>query len=799
MPGKRPKRDSAAIVPELKSLEPRRDTRSLETSTMRCSRSSRVGLAASVLVAASVLMAVGVVRARGQSEPGEQQPNLAQLEAGVDAAWKAALALPDDTYPMWKSQAWGVVVMSEVVLAQAKLQVAGGGAAPADAQGAAVVERVLSRWQQLRPRDAGPELFRLNEVTDSAARLAAVLAVLDRHPDDLMAIQQATMLLRQAGETQRAVDVQEGFLARHPDRPIAYRLLSELYSGLRNATRDEELLVRWAALAPDDPVLVSRWLSSGLAAADREATRRLLDRFFAERPTGPDVGPACLQAAKTMGPAYRDEAQACLARMASDPDLPQNVAESARSGLAELAATSGDWNGLLAALERLPPAERRRATLSAAGALPAPAQCDGRIALVRAAIDGASGDDYPANAGYVLAKCEGRPAAQALFLDIIRRVPFERFAQAINGWASNVNGRWTGELPAAQVAPILEARLAAEGESEYAFRALDIVYALAAMDDRRFANLRRWHERFPGSMWGREAVTLAEELAMRGQLASAATLLEGQLERRQEREVVDALAGVYAALGKSSRASDFAVRLMASDEPGRAAIGELLAARDAVMAGDLAGAERLYWRHVAGPQPHRDAGLELLAVVATQKGGARRLPEAAARICQHTAAVQGQAEASRCASDLLSRVGDPKTATAVLARQALAAPDDVESLRRLAQTATAGGQLELAEATLRRIVELDPRDVGGWEQLASFLEKQRKVSAADEVLARVRRTFAQPPLNVLRAVGRTHLAGGDPRRAIDLLREARAALPAGADPAWIDHELRQAYAALGEE
>jgi hypothetical protein len=296
---------------------------------MRCSRTSTVALAAWVLVA------VGVARAGAQSEPAEPQPSLAQLEAGVEAAWKAALALPDDTYPLWRSEAWGVVLVSEVVLAQAKLQAAGG-TAPADAQGPAVVERVLARWQRLRPQDAGPELFRLNEVADPAARLAAVLAVVDRHPDDLMAIQQATMLLRQAGETQRAVEVQEGFLARHPDRPIAYRLLSEAYSGMRNTTRVEELLVRWAALAPGDPVLVSHWLLSGLATADPEATRRLLDRFFAERPTGADVSAACRQAATTMGAAYRDEARACLARLAADPDLPQHLAENARSGLAEL-------------------------------------------------------------------------------------------------------------------------------------------------------------------------------------------------------------------------------------------------------------------------------------------------------------------------------------------------------------------------------------------------------------------------------------------------------------------------------
>ena len=176
-----------------------------------------------------------------------------------------------------------------------------------------------------------------------------------------------------------------------------------------------------------------------------------------------------------------------------------------------------------------------------------------------------------------------------------------------------------------------------------------------------------------------------------------------------------------------------------------------------------------------------------------------RLPELAREICEETAIARRGGDGASCAADLLARIGSSEAAAGVLAERAAELPDDLPALRELARAASAGGQADLAERALRRILELDPAGRDGWVGLAAFLERQGMQLELEELLAGARGAFDPVPPQLLRAVARGRLAAGDPRHAIDLLQEARRDLPGDYDPSWIDAELRQAYAALGRE
>jgi TPR repeat protein len=726
-------------------------------------------------------------------------PDLETMEAQLEEAFQEALAMSEEE-PMHVLQAWGSVLMNAAVLERIRaMSEMGEGAEPPPLDHQAVTESVLARWQRLRPESGGPDLLRALQIRDPAEKRAAVVALLDRHPDEPLVVWQATNELRQAGETRRATEELESFLARDPSRPLAYRFLAQ--DARDNETRLAEVLERWARAVPSDPEMALHWLQSSLPRREPEATARMLDDLFAGGPAGEAGLRACLQVARMPDTGYAARARGCVARFAGDPEAPARLSEDATSALVGFAAADGDWSALLAALDALEPADRVRALVSAAGRLDAPDRCVERLDLLTVAAEALGEDGNYRSASTVLLGCARLPAARELFLDLLRRAPASRVADVLGAWTSRVNGVLRGELPAGAAA-VLEGRLEQEPPSSELLGALDLVYELTGEDGRRFELLRRWHRLDPESLRREHVAALAHGLADRGEPEAGMELLEARLESRFEPEVVDALWLLYVEGDHQERAERFAADLMARGEPWRDRVGHLLAARSALVRENLAAAEAHYWKFLEEGAAGRAVAVELLAAISWH-GDTERLEPTARRICEETALAGEADEVPGCAADLLTRAGRADAATGLLAARAADLPEDVESLRELARTAQAAGEAEVAERALRQALELDPRSEESWTGLGRFLEEQGRAEEVAELLERSRERFSPPPSYLYRSAGRALTAAGEPGRAIEVLTEARGTLPDGEggdwSRGWIDHELREAYRVLGQQ
>ena len=266
-------------------------------------------------------------------------------------------------------------------------------------------------------------------------------------------------------------------------------------------------------------------------------------------------------------------------------------------------------------------------------------------------------------------------------------------------------------------------------------------------------------------------------------------------------EAIEALSALYLRSKGAERAERFAEDLIASDDDSRVGLGHQLAARSALERGDFAGAERHYWKALEGTALPRGADVELLATIALA-GDSEQLEPAAQRICQETKLARDPNQVPECAAKLLTRAGQAEAASRFLEAQSSNLPSDPESLRSLANTAEAAGKSEVVERARRRILELDPKDGNNWASLGLFLEKQGRAEEVTDLLDQSRDQFSPPPLDLARAAGRALTAAGEPKRAIEILLEARGALPSteGGEWArsWINKELRDAYEALGK-
>lgn len=751
----------------------------------------------SVLVLALLLGAssLSVARARQRTST---EPDLATREAQYEETFEAALAMSDTGDPMFVLQAWGTVLMSATMLDRARSMAEGREIEPGADE--AMSERVLSRWQALRPDAGGPQLFRTFQIQDQVQKSDAIVALLGRYPDDPLVVWQATNTLRQSGEVARASDAVETFLARNPEHPMGYRMLAQTVGA--NQTQLAEVLQRWARAAPGDPAMVERWMASSMPEQEPESTRRVLADLFETPPSGNTGLSSCLAALKKGGPEFTEPARACVARIAGDPDEPSQVSTRATSSMAAIAATDGDWSALLNALDSLDPAAAVRALITAARGLETPERCGEVIELLSAAtevvVDGDNGYQAVASA---LRSCSELPDAQMLYMALLETAPADEVAQVIGGWVFKVNGVYRGQLPTG-TADALERRLQNQPAAEGLFKALDVVYRLGDPDDRHYDLLRLWYQRAPLSFRSDQAVDLAWELFERGDPAAAVELLEGQLEARFEFVVAETLWELYLEAAGEEQAELFAEGLVGASDRWRVRAGHTLAARSALIREDIGAAERHYWDALEGENPRRDVAVELLATAAWE-GDSTAMEGMARRLCEETSLVKEAAKVPQCAAELLTEVGGDQSAAVFLATQSADLPEDLESLRKLASTAQSGGHAEVAERALRRILELDPRSENAWVGFGLFLEKEGRVEELEELLDDSRDSFSPPPSYLYRATGRALTAAHQPRKAIAVLLDARRALPDSKggewSRSWIDHELGQAYRVLGPQ
>jgi hypothetical protein len=750
------------------------------------------------------------VAAQEDPPAANEPPSLAVLEEQLEQVFAAAVEFSDrdDVEPMHVLQSWGTVMMSATVLEHRRAQETGRATDAERAQ-----ETLLERWQDLRPDSAGPELFRLFRIQDQAERLPGLLELVARHPDDPLVLAPTGMALRSFGQAERATELLEAHAQSHPSRGMAWRLLAEHYGSLQNETRQMAALAHWAEVDPDDPALIDAWTGAGLDRVDPEGTARLLGRFLDHPHDDSRALETCARLARAADGPHRSAARRCVARFAADSREDETSVQARQRAvgvLAELAAQEGDWAGLLDSLEALEPAGRSRALVASAYRVDAPGSCSQRIELLRAALPDAGADGSTRSSIATAARaCEQRPAAQALFLDLLSTAPLDEVPGVVGAWAQRVNGVLRGEVPAGAAA-LLEARLQREPEAGELYRALDTVYELEGEGERRFELLRRWRESAPDSMRGQQAIALAEELMFRGDPGEAIALLEARLARGFSQEEAELLWQLYAepelpddaewpdeAAWREgiARADRYAGDLIASGEPYRAAFGHLLTARGAVLRDDAAAAERHYLEAMRVVEHPRDEWVTEMLEALSASAEAPRLAELALLVCEQSALAQRHRGQSACATALLSRSGQTE-AIAEIAEVAGDLPDDEGSLTSLA-FGTQEADPELAERAWRKLLAIDPMDAGAWSNFAAFLFKQGRPDEVEALLPEIRHRFASLPVHLLQTVGRARIALGRPEEAIEILEEARAALSPRGNPAWIDADLREAYAAIG--
>jgi uncharacterized protein len=746
-------------------------------------------------VALILVFLAGTVRPAPAQEEGEA-PDLAAMEAHLEESFRAALEMETDE-PMFVLQAWGAVVMQAVIVDRVR-RIEETGEPGGRGETEAATDAILRRWQRERPESGGPALFRAFEIEEPEARTTALLAVHAEHPEDPMVVSSVVNHLRTVGEAERASEVVRRYADANPRESFSYGML--LRDASDNRTRQLEILVRWSAALPGDPALARAWFDR-LTDRDPEADARIAEALFRSRPAGDAGLSACLAVLQYGGAALAEPALACVARIVGDPASDEHTAQRAATTLVERAAAEGDWNGFLSALDALEPERRAAALITAAHAL-VPERCTEALNLLTLALE-APGDSETghASASSVLARCGDRPEARALSLEIVRQAPEASLGQVLHRWVHQVNGRWTGDLPAGTI-DVLEERLEHPGEGPGGlYRALDLAYQAEGLEDERMAFLERWETSEDGGISAEAAMELAWSLAQRGDLETAIAVLERQRKRATSFESLAALWALYARAEGAEGAERFAGELISSGSTWEARHGHRLAGRGAVDRGDLAAAERHYWQALAPDFGDEELALELLAVLGWADESAD-LEASARRICEETDLARSAAEVPGCATRLLARLGRGDAAADLLAEQVADLPDDVDALRELFRSARAAGDSEAAEAAAHRMMELDPVSRAGWGELASLLEEQGR---ADELLALLDRQRGEdrpPMLGVYRATGRALVAAGRPEEAITLLTEARRAQPEGEEGSWargwIDQELRAAYGAVGE-
>lgn len=736
---------------------------------------------------------------QGLAQEGQVElPDPAVLEVQLEEAFAKVLEMSDET-PFLTLQAWGSILAQAAVVERIRGSVgSASGTVPPPRDAAAAEEALLDRWQRLRPDSGGPDLFRAFRVRDPEARRAAIVALLDRYPQDPLVLSQATHELRTAGEVERATAALENFVARNPERSVGYSLLTSDARG--NETRTAEVLERWAQALPGDPAMVTRWLQSRLPKQRPEATHRMLSEFFAGRPSGEASLNACIDVLREGGEPFADAARACVAEVAADPASSEHASKRATSAMVGVAAESGDWSRLLTTLDALEPQARVSALITAARELEAPARCGDRIELLTAASEALGNEDSEyAGVASALAPCFEAQEARALFLAVLREAPAGAAERIVRSQLIIMNGAWRGELPEGTV-EALEGLLEQDPDAPALFSALDIAYQLGDADEKRFDLLRRWQHLGGPSFRGEQAVALASALAARDQPEEAVAVLEPQLEKSFDHRVADLLWALYRQTEGEERADRLAEKLMASDNPSKEQAGHRLAARSAVARQELGAAEAQYWKALEGQAPHLDVAVELLLTVSLS-GDTARLEPTAVRICEETKLRDPKSGVPQCAADLLTRAGQADAAAGVLASRDGDLPADLDALRNLSATAQAAGDLELAERALRRTLEIDPGNDSNWLGLGLFFEKQGRFEEVADLLQRSRERFSPPPFLLARAAARALTAADQPRRAIPILLEARGALPDTEGGqwgrSWANHELREAYEALG--
>src|SRR5258708_635747 len=340
-------------------------------------------------------------------------PNLQQAERRLAEARAMVSERPE------VAEGWTILLMAQTMLTNQRGQLAAGGA-PVDAEALAAQHRaetqsILADWKQARPMDAMPYLVTMQGEVPAERQDDYVLGLVERFPDDPKLLARVAQILNRREQSQRAAQLVDAALERHPERSEMWAVALRCYSDQRNAARQSELSKAWIERMPTDSAALRNWLASSDAGHDPKTAAALVEGYLAVAALDAGRVETCGWLLPGAHGAYRETAQRCLedaAANAGNAALRQRAATLAEGSL----PASGDLEAFARAVERLPSGQRHNAVLTAADALQ-PEDCATRMRLLRmvpwgtAAVGGGPGSWFRP-----LSACATYPAARDSYL-----------------------------------------------------------------------------------------------------------------------------------------------------------------------------------------------------------------------------------------------------------------------------------------------------------------------------------------------------------------------------------------------
>jgi TPR repeat protein/predicted Zn-dependent protease len=729
------------------------------------------------------------------TESEAQGPTLEQAEDNVRAI---RATLKDPAAP---SQAWGVLMMSEIVVLRLKAQKAAGGgtvdeAALAEEQ-RKLRERVSAEWKATRPGDSTPYLAEMQGSVPPERMDDAVLGLLPRFPDDPTLLGRALQILSRREQAKRGSELIEAALERHPERSELYGLAINFF-GEVNETRRRELTETWIERLPGDANALRAYLSEPPSSRDPRQSARRVERFV----TTEAAGGANLSRVETCGwlltadhGAYRADAVRCL-NQAAEQTRDAGLRAKAAGFLASAGEGTGSGDGgLERSLAELPPERRQEAILNAAYAL-GEGQCERKLSLFKLLPKG-GGERAGSlsNRFGALRGCQTDPPARAAYLEAFVHGPAEDLPNLLGRWFTKINGQYQEDFGLAPpIVAALEARLPREGGKTEVWRALDEAYQLAGWEERRAAHLAAWIGKPLNPPSGEDLIWLADFQAGHDGPQAGIDTLRLAWRRTHDVAVASGLADLLVEAGKIDEFTALTDELAGADlETQETNLARLLRARGALLHHDPDSALAQYEAFVERAQYVKpEEAAEYLLTVAGVRG-APAAQQAAQALCTKPSMQSAGATPTQCAARLLAGLGHSQGALQLLEAAAQRAPEDLRLQASFALAAEQAGAFDRAEPAYRRMLAADPKSETCWSGLGRIAESRGDPRELETLLRQAEQALGAQPANLVLSLARTYLEAGQPARAIEILNALRERFPG----AYLgEDELRQAYEAL---
>lgn len=778
--------------------------------------------AAAAMLAASLACAGLFLPVRAQESSPPAGTTIEQRERRIGELRAAAHQQLED------AQVWSMLIVAEIVLDRARAQAEAGGApvdeAAAAARGKQISRRIVEEWKQAAPESAAPYMASLQAEVPPEQRDDYVLGLLDRFPDDPKVLARSLQILARREQGQRAAELVEGALGRHPERAETWQLAVRFYQDQHHAARLRDLANAWLERQPASAAALDAWLRWGDAARDPAAAQLRVERSL----SGPGIDlprvELCGRLVTDLAGVYRAVAQRCLeaaVQSAADPAVRARAATLDTGA----GAAAGDEAGLSSALAALPTNERRQAVLTAVRGLGDEA-CDAKLRLLRLLpwdrTD--AGGSAPESLG-ALAGCREHATARAYYLETLAKTPARDLPASIWAWFAKVNGRYHGDLSLAPaMVAVLEERQRREPERQETWRALAEAYEIAGLDAPRARHLEAWlaagvdlpsveailwlaefqaaHAAAAGQGGGGAAPP-----AGKGDGAAVATLRTAW-QRNQDPSLVLALADLLLATGRAADLRGLASELAGDSDPRVAGLAHLIRVRILLATADAAGAagaagaavpEQVleeYRSYFAARDSYLldEPAAEYVALAASLHG-----PQAAAMAAQELCARDSrrrETTAAECTAHLLEQQGHGNGAVAVLEAAAARSPGDLRLQSTAADMASAVGADDTAEQAYRRMLAIDPESAEAFRGLGRIAERRGAAAQLEALLAQAQRARGEQPVEMVESLARVLRDQGQAQRAVDLLRGVRSRV---SNTGFVDEELRLAYVALANQ